>query len=107
MSELVTFKEILEFTGLSHNSVSKKIEKLGIVPLAKSGRTKLYAVADMERINEYKPLAFNPKTVFYRVSIKVGGWWIVVNAGITISKARRIVMEYTDKGVEAKFTACK
>ena len=107
MNELVTFNEILAFTGLSHNSVSKKIKKLGILPMKKNGRTLLYSRNDMERINDYRPSPFNPKTVFYRVAVPAEYGWIVTHAGLTISKARKIVKDYLARGINARYIGCK
>ena len=106
MDNLVTFKEIMAFTNLTHNAIDKKMRKLGIKPVTKIGHSPMYTRADMERIDAYRPQPYNPKTNFYRVSINMGFTWIVTHAGLTQKNARKIVSEYETKGLSARFTCC-
>ncbi len=103
---LVTFAQIMDYTNLSHNSVSKKMKALGIRWQEKTGRTMLYSREDMERINEYRPLPYKPGTVFYRVSIRVGCYWVVTDAGLPISRAKLAVEKYKKQGIKARYTPC-
>ena len=105
-TDLVTFAQIMEYTNLSHNSVSKKIKALGISWREKTGRMMLYSREDMERINEYRPLPYKPGTVFYRVSIRVGCYWVVTDAGLPISRAKLVVEKYKKQRIKARYTPC-
>ena len=102
----VTFNEIMDYTHLSHNSVSKKMKKLGIKYCAKDGRTMLYSRDDMERINEYRPIPYKPGTIFYRVSVKIGCCWFVTEAGLPISRAKLIVEKYKKQKIKARYSPC-
>ena len=103
---LVTFNEIMDYTHLSHNSVSKKMKKLGIKFCAKEGRLMLYSREDMERINEYRPIPYKPGTIFYRVSVRVGSCWFVTEAGLSISRAKLSVEKYKKQNIRAKYSPC-
>lgn len=103
---LVTFAEIMKYTHLSHNSVTKKMRKLGIKYEAKDGRTMLYKKSDMEKINDYRPSPYKPGTTFYRVSVRVGTCWFVTNAGLPISRAKSMVEKYKRQKIKARYTPC-
>lgn len=103
---LVTFKEIMAYTHLSHNSVSKKMKKLGIEHCAKEGHTMLYLREDMKKIDNFRPLPYKPGTVFYRVSVKVGFCWFVTDAGLPISRAKLMVQKYKRQKIKARYSPC-
>lgn len=104
--DVVTFNEIMEFTKLSHNSVSKKMKALGITYKYKQGRTMLYTKSDMEKINAFRPDPFKPGTKFYRVSIRVGRSWFVMAAGLPISRAKLLAEDYKKKKIAVKYIPC-
>ncbi len=105
--ELYSMKEIIELVKLNKKTVTKKIGQLKIKPAGKEGNRRLYSAEDVERIKNHKPLPYNPKTLFYRVSVLEGNFWIVKDAGLTKKKAAEKVLSYKRQGRTAKSLCCK
>lgn len=104
---LYSMKEIIELLKLNQKTIAKKIEHLKIQPCGKQGNKLFYSAEDVQRIKNYKPMPYNPKTKFYRVSILEGNFWVVKNAGLTKKQAEAKVNIYKEQGYFAKSLCCK
>ena len=99
--------EICTLLNYNEKTVTKKIKKLEIKPAGKIGNKRYFAAEDVQRIKEYKPLPFNPKTEFYRVSVLVGNHWIVKSAGLTKKQADVRIKQFETDGYFARCKSCK
>lgn len=107
-----TLKEIMEAAGLSENSVKRRMAKLGIkscgkIPVIPHGITKLYSKEDAERIIAIPRQRGGParkSSVFYRVSVLDGPFWIVKHAGLTISQAKTYGRDFKLSGMRVRIT---
>lgn len=102
----VTFSEIMEATGWSHNTVSHKMKVLGITPSFRKGRVFYYSDDAVDRISSYRPMAFRPGTRFYRVCVRLSGRWLVRRAGLSRRQAEQEVRRFSDDGYVAKMIPC-
>ena len=105
--KLYSMNEIIELLKINRKTVTKKIEQLKIKPAEKEGNKRLYSSEDVERIKNHNPMPYNPKTVFYRVSVLEGNSWIVKNAGLTKKQAEKKVKFYARQGYLARSLCCK
>ncbi len=104
--KLVTFNEIQEALGVTHNAVFKRIRKLNIRPVEKKGKAFLYSYDDYLRILNFKVLDTSIPTKFYAVVILDEGLWIVKTAGISKRRALNLCKEYKTYGWQVKIKAC-
>lgn len=105
--KLYSMNEIVDLLKLNKKTVTKKIGQLKIKPEGKEGNKRLYSAEDVEKIKNHKPLPYNPKTLFYRVSVLEGNFWIVKNAGLTKKQAEEKVRSYAMQRIFAKSLCCK
>lgn len=99
--------EICALLNYNEKTITKKIKKLEIKPVGKIGNKRVFSAQDVQRIEKYKPMAFNPKTEFYRVSVLIGKHWIVKNAGLTKKQAGERIKQFKADGYFAQCRSCK
>lgn len=109
--ETFTLKEIMKVSGLSENSVKRRMAKLGVkscgkIPAFPHGTTKLYSKEDAKRIFSIPRQKAGPKKepVYYRVSVLDGPFWIVKHAGLTISQAKTYGRDFKLSGMRVRIT---
>lgn len=108
----MTLAEIMRASGMSETSARRRISRLGIEPLETRlagngrGRVMLYSAADARRIMSVPVQKQNHAKTYYRVSVLRGNLWIVVAAGLTLSRARKVADAYSARGSYARFISC-
>lgn len=112
----LTLKEICRISGLSLNSVKRRIERLGIKPCGKArthphGSANLYQKEDADKIcslPRQRERAENKRTkkaaVYYRVSVLDGPCWYVKHAGLGITAARKYGRGFLSLGLKVRIT---
>lgn len=115
--EALTLSEIVSLSGLSLNSVKRRIGKIGIKPCGKiqlnpHGKAFIYTNEDAKKIlsvprfrSGKNEKSKKPKTeIFYRVSVQNGPVWIVKHAGLGIAEARRYGRDFMTLGMKVRLT---
>lgn len=104
----LTLKEIVFISGLSINSLKRRMKVLGIKPCRKMqlhphGKACLYKNEDVRKILSVPRQHRNPK-IFYRVSVQNGFTWYVKHAGLEFCKAKELAAIYKSNGINSRIT---
>lgn len=91
-----TYKDLMNYLGLTRNSVEKRVKRLKLNPQKDNGII-YFTQGEFDLIINYKPQL----KYFYRVSVLEDGVWVIKHFGLSYAEAKIIEEEYLAKNIYA------